>query len=57
MPVKLAVKPVGNPVAAPIPVAPVVVWVILVIGELIHTVGVEDAEFTEHGLLSYAPIS
>ena len=38
-----AVTPAGNPVAVPIPVAPVVVWVILVKAELIHTVGVELA--------------
>ena len=39
-----AVTPVGKPVAVPIPVAPVVVWVIL--GDktvLIHKVGVADA--------------
>ena len=35
--------PAGNPVAAPIPVAPVVAWVILVSAVLIHKVGVEDA--------------
>ena len=38
-----AVTPLGNPVADPIPVAPVVVCVIAVIGVLIHTVGVEEA--------------
>ena len=40
---KAAVTPVGKPVAAPMPVAPVVACVILVIAVLIHTVGVEDA--------------
>ena len=39
-----AVTPAGNPDATPIPVAPVVVWVILVIAVLIHTAGVLDAE-------------
>ena len=38
-----AVTPGGKPVAVPIPVAPVVVWVILVRAVLIHSVGVEDA--------------
>ena len=37
-----AVTPAGNPVAAPIPVAPVVAIVILVSAVLIHNVGVED---------------
>ena len=41
-----AVTPVGNPVAVPIPVAPVVVWVIAVSAVLIHTVGVLDAAVT-----------
>ena len=34
-----AVKPVGNPVTAPIPVAPVVVWLIAIKAVLIHNVG------------------
>ena len=33
-----AVTPAGNPVATPIPVAPVVVWVMLVMAVLIHAV-------------------
>ena len=41
-----AVTPDGNPVAVPIPVAPVVVWVIAVIAVLIQTVGVNDAAVT-----------
>ena len=41
-----AVTPVGKFVAAPIPVAPVVVWVIAVSGVLIHNVGVEEAGVT-----------
>ena len=41
-----AVTPVGNPEAAPIPVAPVVVKVTAVKAVLIHKVGVEDAEPT-----------
>ena len=40
-----AVTPDGNPVAVPIPVAPVVVWVIAVIAVLIQTVGVELGRF------------
>ena len=35
-----AVTPAGKPVTVPIPVAPVVVWVILVRSVLIHTVEV-----------------
>lgn len=38
-----AVTPAGKPTAAPIPVAPVVAWVILVNAVLIHNVGVLDA--------------
>ena len=38
-----AVTPAGNPVAVPIPVAPVVVRVILVNAVLIQRVGVLDA--------------
>ena len=38
-----AVTPAGNPVAVPIPVAPVVLCVIAVNAVLIHKVGVEDA--------------
>ena len=38
-----AVTPAGRPVAAPIPVAPVVVCVIAVRAVLMHRVGVEEA--------------
>ena len=38
-----AETPAGNPVAVPIPVAPVVAWVIFVNAVLIHKVGVLDA--------------
>jgi hypothetical protein len=38
-----AVTPAGMPVAAPIPVAPVVVCVMLVSAELMQSVGVEEA--------------
>ena len=38
-----AVTPDGNPVAVPIPVAPVVAWVIAVKTVLIHKVGLDDA--------------
>jgi len=41
-----AVTPEGNPVAAPIPVAPVVVCVMLVIKVLIHNAGLDDATVT-----------
>ena len=39
---KAAVTPAGKPVAVPIPVAPVVAWVILVKAVLMHKVGVDD---------------
>ena len=41
-----AVTPAGRPVAVPIPVAPVVVWVIAVSAVLMHRVGVEEAVLT-----------
>ena len=41
-----AVTPAGNPVAVPIPVAPVVVCVIAVNAVLIHNVGVLDGALT-----------
>ena len=43
---QLAVTPAGNPLATPMPVAPVVVWVIAVNGVLTHNMGVEDAALT-----------
>ena len=46
-PAKLAVTPAGNPVGAPIPVAPVVVNVMSgAIAVLIQSVGLEDAGVT-----------
>ena len=39
-----ALTPAGRPVAAPMPVAPVVVCVMLVSTVLMHKVGVEEAE-------------
>ena len=42
-----AVTPAGNPVAVPIPVAPVVVWVMAgLMAVLIQTVGVDEAALT-----------
>ena len=41
-PAKEAVTPAGKPVATPMPVARVVVWVIAVNTVLIHKVGLED---------------
>ena len=41
--VQLAVTPGGNPVAVPIPVAPVVVCVIFVSAVLTHNVGDDEA--------------
>ena len=37
-----ALTPAGNPVGVPIPVAPVVLWVIFVSNVLIHNIGDED---------------
>ena len=42
-PAQLAVTPAGNPEAAPMPLAPVVVWVTLVIVVFIQTDGLDDA--------------
>ena len=52
LPEKLAVTPPGSPVAAPIPVAAVVVKVITgEIGRLIQTIGLEEgAETAKFGL-------
>ena len=41
-----AVTPAGKPVGGPIPVAPVVVWVIVVSEVLIQSGGVDDAVLT-----------
>ena len=41
-----AVTPAGKPVTVPIPVAPVVVWVIGVNAVLIHSVGALEAAVT-----------
>ena len=41
-----AVTPAGKPVEVPIPVAPVVVWVILVKAVLMHKVGDDEAAAT-----------
>ena len=55
---KAALTPDGNPVATPIPVAPVVVWVILVNAVLIHKVGVEEAAPTVlFGLTVIVPVA
>ena len=43
MDAQVVVSPAGNPVAVPIPVAPVVLWVIFVKAVLIQTKGVEEA--------------
>ena len=47
VPVNTALTPAGSPVAAPIPVATVVVWVMFgVSAELMHSVGEDDAGVT-----------
>ena len=43
MAAQAALTPAGRPVAAPMPVAPVVVWVMSVNVVLMHNVGVEEA--------------
>ena len=43
---KPAFTPAGNPVGVPIPVAPVVVWVMLVIRVFTHKVGVDEGLLT-----------
>ena len=45
-PAQFDVTPAGSPVAAPIPVAPVVVWVTFGTAVLIQAVGVEEAADT-----------
>ena len=40
---KDAVTPIGKPVEVPMPVAPVMAWVMFVNAVLIHNVGDEDA--------------
>ncbi|MBV6485831.1 MAG: hypothetical protein KFKLKKLM_02433 [Flavobacteriales bacterium] len=58
LPAKPAVTPAGKPVAAPIPVAPVVVCVMFVIAVLIHTVGDEEAGVTViSGLTVIVPVA
>ena len=53
-----AFTPDGKPVAVPIPVAPVVSWVMLVRGVLMHRVGVEDAgETTSSGVTVIVPVA
>ena len=52
-----AVIPPGNPVAAPIPVAPVVTCVILVIRVLIHGVGDKPAVTVLFGLTVILPVA
>ena len=46
LPVNVADTPAGKPVAVPIPVAPVIVWVIGVNAVLIHSVGALEAAVT-----------
>ena len=57
-PDQFALTPAGKPVAAPIPVAPVVVWVILVNGVFIQSVGVEEgAEAVLFGVTMMVPVA
>ena len=53
-----AVTPAGRPVGVPIPVAPVVVWVIFVKAVFMHSVGVEEAaEAMINGLTVMVPVA
>ena len=52
-----AVTPAGKFVGEPIPVAPVVVWVMLVITVLIHGVGDDDAAVTVFKLTVIVPVA
>ena len=52
-----AETPAGKPVAEPMPVALVVVWVILVRAELIHKVGAEEAAVTVFTLIVIVPVA
>jgi hypothetical protein len=45
---QVAETPAGKPVGVPMPVAPVVLWVILVIAVFRQTVGAEEAAATVH---------
>ena len=47
-----AVTPAGNPVAAPMPVAPVVVCVMAVSGLLMQSEGVEEAALTVFDIIT-----
>ena len=46
MAIQVTVTPGGKPVTFPIPVAPVVVWLIGIIGESTHIVGLDVAAVT-----------
>ena len=55
---QLAVTPVGKLVGVPIPVAPVVVWVMAVRGVLMHSVGIADAApAVLSGVTSIVPVA
>ena len=58
MPDQFAETPAGNPDGAPLPVAPVVVCVILVISVLIQSVGVEEgADTVLFGVTVIVPVA
>ena len=52
-----AETPDGKPVAEPMPVAPVVVWVMLVKAVLIHKVGAEEAAVTVFTVTVIVPVA
>ena len=58
LPAHAAVTPVGKPVAGPIPVARVVVWVIAVKGVLMQRVGADEADpATISGITVILPVA
>ena len=58
LPAHAAVTPAGSPLDAPIPVAPVVVWVMFVISVLIHRFGEDEAaETVLLGLTVIVPVA
>ncbi len=54
---QVALTPAGKPVAEPMPVAPVVVWVMLVKAVLIHKVCAEEAAVKVFPLTVIVPVA
>ena len=54
---QVAVMPVGKPTAIPMPVAPVVVWVIGVKVVVEHNIGLDDGENVIPGVTVIVPVA